>query len=145
MDKITAALAGDRAPGLYRVTPEINREALEYFCQEQDFRLVWLDGASISNKAEFLQVAALALHFPTYFGHNWDAFEDCLTDLDWLTGRGHVLVYTQPENFASTNPKDWKILMTIFRTAVKDWLNSTLSLYVLFETASSLLDELDTL
>jgi len=140
-----AALAGDRAPGLYRVTTEINREALEYFCQQQDFRLVWLDGASISNKAEFLQVAALALHFPAYFGQNWDAFEDCLTDLDWLTGRGHVLVYTQPENFASTNPKDWKILMNIFRTAVKDWLNSTLFLYVLFETASSLLDELDTL
>lgn len=145
MDQIMAALAGDRPPGLYQVTTSMDREALANFCQEQDLQLVWLDGETIANKAEFLQAAAQALHFPAYFGYNWDAFEDCLTDLDRLTERGHVLLYTQPENFARTNPKDWSTLMAILRSAVRDWLKDDLSLYVLFETTSSLSQEVEVL
>ncbi len=140
-----ATLVGDRPPGLYRVTTDVDRNALANFCQEQDMQLIWLDGEKITSKAEFLQAAAQALQFPAYFGYNWDAFEDCLTDLDRLTGKGHVLLYSQPESFAKANPKDWQTLMAIFRSATKDWLKGGLSLYVLFETTSSLLDEVEVL
>lgn len=145
MDKITAALAGDRPPGLYRVPPPIDCEALATFCQNHNLHLICLDGEKITTKTEFLQAAAQALQFPDYFGYNWDAFEDCLTDFDQLSDKGHILLYTQPENFATANPKDWNTLLAIFRTAVQDWLQGNLSLYVLFETTSSLLDEVDVL
>jgi hypothetical protein len=145
MDKITTALAGDRPPGLYQVTTNLDRDALTTFCQEHNLQLIYLDGEKITTKTEFLQAAAQALQFPDYFGYNWDAFEDCLTDLDLLTGKGHILLYTQPEKFATANPKDWSTLMSIFRTAVQDWLQSDLSLYILFETTSSLLDEVEVL
>ena len=32
----------------------------------------------------FFQEASAALRFPDYFGWNWDAFDECMTDLDWL-------------------------------------------------------------
>lgn len=44
------------------------------------------------DKASLLQVFAKALSFPDWFGDNWDAFADCLADLDWLESSGHVLV-----------------------------------------------------
>jgi RNAse (barnase) inhibitor barstar len=38
----------------------------------------------ITNKQELLNLLATRLHFPAYFGFNWDAFDECLSDLSWL-------------------------------------------------------------
>jgi RNAse (barnase) inhibitor barstar len=40
-----------------------------------------LEGSRIQSDASFFQEAARALAFPEYFGHNWDAFNDCLGDV----------------------------------------------------------------
>ena len=34
---------------------------------------------------------AAALQFPWYFSDNWDSFEECLGDLDWLSSKHIVL------------------------------------------------------
>jgi hypothetical protein len=39
----------------------------------------------------FDQFAAL-LQFPRYFGGNWNAFSDCLRDLEWLHASGFLIV-----------------------------------------------------
>lgn len=41
------------------------------------------------------------LKFPSYFGRNWDAFEECLTDLEWLPGCGYVIVVRVAEHWAT--------------------------------------------
>jgi hypothetical protein len=47
---------------------------------------------SADNKQILLQLIAAALHFPSYFGFNWDALEECLSDLSWL-GPGDVVIW----------------------------------------------------
>jgi len=42
--------------------------------------------------ADPLGSIARALDFPDWFGANWDALEDCLSDLAWRKGEGHVLI-----------------------------------------------------
>src|SRR5262245_18842858 len=37
---------------------------------------------------------AAALQFPSYFGVNWDAFEECVNDLSWIDGSLHLTVVT---------------------------------------------------
>ena len=43
-----------------------------------------LNLAGVNEKVGFLSAAAKALQFPSHFGSNWDAFEDCLTDYPGL-------------------------------------------------------------
>ncbi len=46
-----------------------------------------IDGRRCSTSKQLFREWAAALDFPDYFGHNWDAFEECMRDLDdWLGG-----------------------------------------------------------
>jgi hypothetical protein len=45
--------------------------------------VVWVP-RSVRSKEKLLGLLSDALHFPNYFGGNWDALEECLNDLHWL-------------------------------------------------------------
>lgn len=48
--------------------------------------------AKARGKEKLLGVLAAKLSFPGYFGHNWDALEECLRDLSWLADRPRVVI-----------------------------------------------------
>jgi len=54
--------------------------------------LARIDLSGVLDKEALLAKLALDLGFPAWFGGNWDALEDCLADLSWRVGDGHVLV-----------------------------------------------------
>ena len=39
----------------------------------------------IQDKSVLLHAIADQLSFPHYFGYNWDALDECLSDLSWIT------------------------------------------------------------
>lgn len=47
-----------------------------------------LDGYECRTEQDFFGSAARALDFPDYFGHNWAAFDECLSDLLDLSDGG---------------------------------------------------------
>lgn len=48
--------------------------------------------ARVDLRRPVFEAFAEALGFPQWFGRNWDALEDCLTDLSWREAEGHVLL-----------------------------------------------------
>jgi hypothetical protein len=145
MDKLLAILNGEPSPGLYRLTTDVNIDELSSVCQEYGFQLFYINGKDVTSKAEFLQASAKTINFPDYFGDNWDAFTDCITDLSWLSADGYILLYTQPENLAYNDPSEWSIALDIFQEAVEYWRETDTPLYVLLRTESLTLDELEVL
>ena len=45
-----------------------------------------LDGKVVADKETLLEAVGWALGFPDYYGANWDALEECLTDMSWQSG-----------------------------------------------------------
>ncbi|WP_149827989.1 barstar family protein [Streptomyces tailanensis] len=81
-----------------------------------------LDLSGVLAKPAFMDRCARALALPDYFGRNWDALADCLTDLSWAPPvRGRLVVVTGWQEFARQVPHDWGMAQDVFTEAVDRW------------------------
>ena len=64
---------------------------------------------------------ARALAFPDYFGHNWDALEECLADLEWLPAKGYILLITDTQAVLPEVEEDYDTLLEILDDAGEAW------------------------
>ena len=80
-----------------------------------------IDSANVEDKADFLRKTATAMRFPHYFGENWDAFYDCLTDIAEPTEAGMVVVFTDLSRFARGAPAAFQAAIEIMTDAVSYW------------------------
>jgi RNAse (barnase) inhibitor barstar len=80
-----------------------------------------LDGAAAGSRAGFFTEIARELRFPDYFGHNWDAVYDCLTDMSWLPADGYVIVVDGFDHLATAAPDQWEIGLKVLREACAFW------------------------
>ena len=71
------------------------------------------------------------MQFPAYFGHNWDAFEECVTELTWLPAQGYVLFYDKMARFANAQPKEWVTAQSILEETITYWQKQSVPFYVL--------------
>ena len=142
---LQALLADPAAAGLYRLASRRRTAALREEIERAGLRCAVLDGAAIADKASFLRACADALAFPAYFGHNWDALEECLTDLSWLSpapAGGSVLLYTQAAPFIRQAPADWATARAILEAAVAHWRGTATPLSVLLRGTAGLAPDL---
>ena len=58
-------------------------------------------------------VFSLEFNFPSYFGKNWDALYDCLTDLRWLKEK-NILIVHDDLPFEEIKKK-WKFILICFQ------------------------------
>lgn len=87
-----ATLADPARSGVYRAT-EADADAILESGRASALRVARVVLASGDDKAALLARIATALGFPAWFGANWDALEDCLTDLSWSGADGHLLLF----------------------------------------------------
>lgn len=97
--------------------------------------VAWIEGKRVTSKEEFLTVVAQALKFPGYYGRNWDAFDECIRDLEWLPARGYVLVLDEYERFAQRDPESWNIALAILKEAANTWTSTETPMYVVLRGA----------
>lgn len=80
-----------------------------------------IDLADCRDKAEALQRLASALHFPDWFGGNWDALADSLDDLSWWPAPGYLVVVEHFDDWQLAQPDDVDTLLDIFDTVALQW------------------------
>ena len=65
---------------------------------------VVIDGEEARTAAELMDRFATEFEFPDYFGRNWNAFYDCLADLDWCPPTGYVVVIRNADAVLADEP-----------------------------------------
>ena len=116
-------------------SPERNLEIIDTMVKgfvDQGIQVFYLEGREINSKKSFLNKAAEVMQFPKYFGHNWDAFDECITDLGWVPAKRYVVIYNKPNLFAEANPLDWQIAYDTLQSSVEYWRSTETPMDILF-------------
>ncbi|MGH3714248.1 MAG: barstar family protein [Micromonosporaceae bacterium] len=130
--RLNALLEGTRPPGIYRWTSRAHPAAMRRELATVEWGCHLLDGRTATDRTRFFDACAESLALPAWFGRNFDALADCLTDLSWLAGRGHVLLWQQYGVFADHDPDGWDLARDVFADAAAQRVRTELApLYVL--------------
>ena len=94
-----------------------------------------LDLTGVRDRQGFMDRAAADLRLPCWFGRNWDALADCLTDPSWWPPgcRGRRLHVRGWRQYAAALPREWRIVKDILRDAEGFWRRSGTALAVVVE------------
>jgi RNAse (barnase) inhibitor barstar len=84
-------------------------------------RVVTLDLDGVTDKAGLMDRCARALSLPDWFGRNWDALADSLTDHTVWPGdaveKGLLVVVRNWRPYAKARPDEWDLAQEVFAEA----------------------------
>ncbi len=98
-----------------------------------DWASVLIDVGEGGGREAFFEACAVGFGFPDYFGHNWDAFEECLEsqefdeveDLD--DADGLLILWSGWGDMAAAEPEEFAIAIDVFRDILAAWEESDLA------------------
>jgi RNAse (barnase) inhibitor barstar len=96
-----------------------------------------LDFTSVGNKSELMDVFARS-GLPDYFGRNWDALSDVLTDLAWHDAPAYVVRLANAAAAARALGSDWATLIEVLRHAADYWKAEAKPFVVFVDDAAEL-------
>jgi len=115
MSKLLARLKDASRSGVYRARSD---EVVLEVARASGLRLADLPLGGVTGKEELLRRFAKALEFPQWFGGNWDALEDCLSDLSWQRADGWVILLRE---FDGVQGDDLGVLVDVLASAAEFW------------------------
>jgi len=126
MAKLLQRLQDAAKSGVYRA----NRvDAIEDALRGSGLGLARIALHDVTDKAALLRRIGARLGFPAWFGENWDALEDCLTDLSWREGDGHVLIL---EQFRFLPVDELGVLIDVLTSAAQFWASHGKPFFAVF-------------
>jgi RNAse (barnase) inhibitor barstar len=115
MGKLLGRMKDASRSGVYRATGD---PVVLEVAGEAGLDVIAVSLAAARDKDSLMTTLAQALDFPKWFGANWDALEDCLSDLSWRDAPGWVLVF---HDFDALSRDDLGVLLEVLRSAAQFW------------------------
>ncbi|MBC7802572.1 MAG: barstar family protein [Candidatus Parcubacteria bacterium] len=136
MSKLLQRLSDASRSGVYRTS---RTDEILSASKGSTLQVTCIDLAGAAGSDALMEKLAGALAFPSWFGGNWDALEDCLTDLSWSRASGHVLLL---EGAAALPEDDRGILADILVSAASWWKERGRPFFAVFVDGPAALPEL---
>ncbi len=114
-------LLEDETGGVFFLPRHAAPREIQAEAKRAKFAYFHVEGKNIARKEQLLNHFATTLRFPGYFGGNWDALEECLTDMEWVDAPGYVIYYDHIDALLGAQPEQFATFVEICRDAVGSW------------------------
>lgn len=117
--------------GVFYEPSDVKSADVKKAAVEAGLRFFRIDLRNVNDKTRFLRKIARALKFPAYFGMNWDALSDSITDMSWMPAAGYVLFLANYRSFEQTNAVDIRIIRQILDSSAEFWKQKQVRFYII--------------
>lgn len=111
-------LKNTEASGVFHLVTS-RQATIEKAARHAHFGVLKADIVALSSAHDVLLQLGSALNFPIWYGANFDALYDCLTDPDWQPAKGHVLFINGIADLRASAPADFATLIEVFQAAAE--------------------------
>lgn len=128
-------LAEARQAGIYRLPPN-KGPALDSAAAALGFACLKVSADGADDIGAILTALGRDLDFPDWYGVNFDALNDCLTDFSWNEAPGYVLVIDGADALRDGNPGNFQTLNEVFTNAIEAWREQDIPFWVFYVLAA---------
>jgi len=116
---------------IYTVRSEVEEKSIKASASRNHLSFAGIDLYGLTDRYQLFKEIAAKLSFPSYFGMNWDALLDCLTDMQVNTTVGYVILIKNFYDFRKRLPRESKMLEQILFSAVEYWKSRGKPFYII--------------
>lgn len=138
MNAVLSTLIRSGKGGVFRCHTGVSEKALDA-AAHAGLRVEKIGLQGARDKNAFLKTVAKSLRFPDYFGHNWDAFYDCLIDLEHEKGEGILVLLREASGFARAEQEEFAAAVDSLQDAADFWDEDGKMLLVIVELEAPVL------
>ncbi|MFZ2973424.1 MAG: barstar family protein [Ferribacterium limneticum] len=109
------------------------QSTIETAAKQADFCVLKADIVRPASTQDVLLQLGTALDFPSWYGANFDALYDCLTDPDWRPAKGHVLFINGITRLRAAHPVDFATLIEVLQAAAEDRRKTHVPFWILID------------
>jgi RNAse (barnase) inhibitor barstar len=142
-EALQTLLAQSGQAGIYRL-PQRGQAALDNAAKALGFARFNVDLEESGQMGAILTALGRDLDFPDWYGANFDALNDCLTDFSWREAPGYVITLTGADALHAI-PDSFNALNEVFSSAIEQWQAQHIPLWVLYQLSADGLATLPTL
>lgn len=134
MDNLTLHLRNVNGSGAYPLDCRVDE--LHAAVAQAGYVLFEASLAGVAGKDNFIAALARAVNVPDWFGGNWDALADSLSDLSWQPAPGYVLLLRDVHEAFGMDAEDYNTAMEIFTDTTAFWKAKNKPFWIFFADAS---------
>jgi RNAse (barnase) inhibitor barstar len=121
------------ASGVFHLAPS-RLPGIEAAADRARFCLLKAIIAEHASVEAVLRQLGSALNFPIWYGANFDALYDCLTDPAWQPAKGHILLIDGLAGLRATDPNDFATLIEVLQAAAEARGTTNTPFFVLIDS-----------
>jgi hypothetical protein len=99
---------------------QITDLALTMMREDKMFAVRWLRGPAMHTELDLLDEFGAAWQFPWYYGRNWNAFDECINDLEWINADEFLSIILYSDQLLQSAESDSLSVFFRLMSAAKD-------------------------